>query len=79
MSKETPMIVICALLTLALVALFGFAIWADIQDDPKYVNFNGKNLLAVPYDQEISSFDYAVSPSNAWINIRFEKKEKDNG
>lgn len=79
MSKETPMIVFCALITLAFVTLCGFAIWADMQDDPKHVSFNGKQLLAVPHDQEISSFDYAVSPSNAWINIRFEKKERDNG
>ena len=79
MSKETPMLVFCTLVVLALITLFGFAIWADMQDNPKYVNFNGKNLLAVPHDQEVSGFDYSVSPSNSWINLRFEKKEKDNG
>lgn len=65
------------LVALALGTLL-FSIYVDAQAFPKYVKFDGKRLLAVPHDQEISSLDYALSPSNAWISIRFEKKKEKN-
>lgn len=79
MRSETAMIVFVTVVVLALMSLFGATIWAAAKEEPSHLKFNGKELLAVPNDQEISSFDYGISPTNAWINIRFEKKEKDNG